>query len=393
MRDLSKRPDVADTSDSNDIVSTVASILPNITRVLIDADRIAAATTTISTQILAPTFRWKTFPLNVTESTLEILKTMSRIPEASKSWRKDVAEAFNDSRFFYTCSLTNVYDGWMPIIRQWTLLDKDRMTELLSRLSSPASAGIMFGVGASSARLEADRKAQLNLRRIAFLVLSADHDAFVINLSSLQEKLVDLMTATAASSPSSTTRAEVYMVFRSLVLKTSPVHLASLWPTISTELHEALSSLTLMQNSDKYSITCVLQAAKLLDILLVVTPEDFQLREWLFISDTIDAVYRPADWKPTALVDELSERLDAKAGTPQSALTPATNIQQGRQPLLTWDRIHDVRKESIVDRVLRPFLRQLSITIFESTYKMDAVNREACSKDLLQDLFDEMTLV
>ena len=393
MRDPLKRPDVADTSDSNDIVSTVASILPNITRVLVDADRITAATATISTQILVPTFRWKTFPRNVTESSLEILKAMSRIPEASKIWRKDVAEAFNDPKFFYTCSLTNVYDGWMPIIRQWALLDKDRMTDLLSRLSSPASAGIMFGVGASSARLEADQKAQLNLRRIAFLVLSADQDTFVINLGSIQEKLVDLMTATAASSPSSTTRAEIYMVFRSLVLKTSPVHLASLWPIISTELHEALSSLTLIHDSDKYSVTCVLQAAKLLDILLVTTPEDFQLREWLFISDTIDSVYRPAYWRPTALVDELSERLDAKAGTPQSAVTPATNTQQGRQPLLTWDRIHDVRKESIVDRILRPFLRQLSITVFESTYKMDAVNHEACSKDLLQDLFDETTLV
>jgi len=389
----SKWPDLRTISDPDDVVSITASILPNISRILVDTDRIIAATTTISTQILTPTLRWKAFPHNVTESTLEILKIMSKIPEASKIWRKDVAEAFSDSRFFYTSSLDLVHQGWMPILRQWVLLDKDRMTDLLSRLSSPTSAGIMFGVGASSARLEADRKAQLNLRRMALLILSADHDTFIINLGNLQEKLVDLMTATAASSPSSITRAEIYMVLRSLIQRVTPVHLASLWPIISTELHEALSSLSHMQANDRHSVTCALQAAKLLDVLLIIGPDDFQLREWLFISDTIDAVYRPADWKPIALVDELAEGLDAKAGTPQSATVPTVTAQQGRQPLLAWTAVHDVPKEKLVDQVLRPFLRQLSITTFENTYKMEAVDLQACSDDLIRDLFDETTLV
>ena len=318
---------------------------------------------------------------------------MSKIPEASKTWRKDVAEAFNDSRFFHTDSLDLIQKGWLPVLRQWVLIDKDRMADVLSRLTSPASAGIMFGVGASSARQEADRKAQLNLRRVALLILSADHDAFVVNLGSVQEKVVDLMTATAASSPSSTIRAEVYMVLRSLIQRITPVHLASLWPVISTELHEALSSLNPINKSNQYSSASVLQAAKLLDTLLMVAPDDFQLREWLFITDTIDAVYRPPDWRPKALVDELAEILDANAGTPQSAMTPTLGVQNGRQSLLKWDAIHDVPKEKLVDQVLRPFMRQLSITTFESTYQMESVDREACSIDLLRDLFDETTLV
>lgn len=388
-----KSPDPPSKNDSEDIVSIIASLLPNISKILVDRDRIAAATTTISTQVLTPTFRWKTFPHNVSQSTLEILKAMSRIPEASKVWRRDVTEAFNDPRFFHTTSLNLVERGWMPVFRQWVLLDKDRMADLLARLSSPASAGIMFGVGASSARLEADRKAQLNLRRVALLILSADHDTFVVNLSSLQEKLVDLMTATATSSPSSITRAEVYMVLRSLIQRITPVHLASLWPIISTELYEALSSLKSAYSDYKHNVTCVLQAAKLLDNLLLMSPDDFQLRVWLFISDTVDAVYRPADWRPVGLVDELAEALDTKAGTPQSAVAPFTNSQPGRQTLLAWDTIHGVPKENLVDQVLRPFLRQLSIATFESTYKMGAVDRIACANDLLQDIFDETTLV
>ena len=380
-------------SDPDDVISITASILPNISKILIDTDRIATATTTISTQILTPTLRWKTFPHNVTRSTLEILKGMSRVSEASKIWRKDVAELFNDSRFFFTDSLNLIQEGWMPVLRQWVLIDKDRLADILSRLSSPASAGIMFGVGASSARLEADRKAQLNLRRVALLILAADDDTFVTNLGSLQEKLMDLMSASAASSPSSMTRAEIYMVLRSLVQKSNPVHLASFWPIISTELHEALSSLLPLHSDDKYNITSVLQAAKLLDTLVLIAPDDFQLREWLFITDTIDAVYRLPNWKPTALVDQLAEGLDTKGGTPHSATATSVTVRKGRQPLLTWNAIHDVPKEHIMDRVLRPFLRQLSIISFESTYQMEALDREACSTDLLRDLFDETTLV
>lgn len=318
---------------------------------------------------------------------------MSRIPEAAKVWKKDVAEAFNDARFFYTGSLQLVKDGWVPVFRQWALIDKDRMLDLLSRLTAPASAGIMFGVGASSARLEADRRTQLNLRRVAFLILAADHDAFIVNLGSIQEKLVDLMTATAASSPSSTTRAEIYMVLRALILKVTHVHLASLWPIISAELYEALSSLSPTETHENHSILCVLQAAKLLDILLLLAPDDFQLREWLFVTDTIDAVYRPSGWRPVALVDGLAEGLDTRAGAPHSASMPFVNTQQGRRPLLTWQVVHGIPREKIIDRVLRPFLGQLSINTFESMYRMETADRRLCLDDLLHDIFDETTLV
>lgn len=387
-------PETSRLNDPEDVVRIIASILPNISKILVDTDRITAATLTISTQVLTPTFRWKTFPRNVTGNLLGIMRTMSRIPEASKSWRKDVAEAFNDPRFFHTNSLDLVWNGWMPILRQWTFLDKDRMPELLSRLSSPTSAGIMFGVGASSARLEADRKTQLNLRRIATLMLSADNDMFVVNIGGLQEKVVDLMTATAASSPSSITRSEVYMVLRALILKTSPVHLAPFWPIVNAELYDALSSLYPTETHDTYNISCVLQAAKLLDTLLTLAPDDFQLREWLFVTDTIDAVYRPSDWRPVALVDGLAETLDSRAGAPHSGINHLVGAQQGlRKPLLTCAVVGDIPMESMVDRVIRPFLRQLSINAFESTYRMEAPDRQACCDDLLHDLFDESTLV
>ena len=386
--------DVRKSAAPDDVVAIVARILPSVSKILIDTDRIAAATTTISTQILAPSFRWKSFPRNITISTLDILTVLSKIPEASKFWRRDAADAFNDSKFFHEDSLDIVENGWMPILRQWSLLDKERMSDLLSRLSSPTTAGIVFGVGASSARLDADRKAQLNLRRIAFLILSADNDSFISGLNGVRGKLDDLTTATVASSPSSTTRAEVYMVLRALILKNSPVHLAPFWPIVTSELRAALSSLNSTVAQGVYNPSSVLQAAKLLDTLLTLALEEFQLRTWIFITDNTDAVYRPLNWKPVALVDELSESLDFQAGEIHSAEIALTSTSNGkRTPLLTWNVVKDVAKEDLTDRVLRPFYRQLSILAYESTYRMEAPDRKACCRELLHDLFDASTLV
>ena len=327
-------------------------------------------------------------------SLLNLLQTMGRFPEASKSWRKDIGEVFNDSRFLAT-PLNLVESGWLPILRHWALIDKDRMSDLLSRLSSPTTAGIVFGVGASSARSEADRKTQLNLRRMAVLVLAAANDAFVASLTILQEKIVDLMTATAASSPSSTTRGEIYMVIRALVLKVSAVNLAPLWPIVTAELHDALASLFPDASFDSFNVDCVLQACKLLDTLLTIAPDDFQLQEWLFITDTVDAVYRPPHWEPVALADELAEGLNSTAGVTPPLSAPLGNTASGgkRKPLLTSSLVKGVKRDDLVESVLRPFLRQLSIYAFESTYSMESPDWKACFDDLLEDLFDDSTLV
>ena len=379
----------------DDIVRIVAGLLPELSRVLVDADRVAAASSIITLQILTPTFQSKSYPQNVIESTLDILLTMSRIPEASRSWRKVVADAFNDSRFFCLSSLSLAEQYWIPVLRQWILLDKDRLQDYLVRLNPPTAAGIMFGVGASSARVEADRKTQLTLRRTALLILAAADDFYITKFSVIQDKILELLTATAASSPSSATRAELYMLLRALVLKTSAVHMASFWPIISSELYDALSSLFQGEHSDTYNIYCIVQACKLLDTLVTLAPDEFQLREWLFITDTVDAVYRPLQWNPVGLVDELVEDLSTDAGSQDAALAPNTpSISQDvrRRPLLSFSDLKAVPKDEILARVVHPFFRQLSISAFESRYSMESPDLKACHDMLLGDLFADSTI-
>ncbi|KAK1143323.1 Endosome to Golgi transport protein [Aspergillus melleus] len=376
----------------DDMLSILSLSMPAFTTTLGDSDRINSAVSGISTNVIAPLLRSRLFPNNVNHSFMALLQHIAKAPAAAKIWKKDISDAFNDPRFFGS-QVDLVKDGWMNLLRQWVLADKDRLSELMARLPPPSTAGIMFGVGASAARLDADRKAQLNLRRIALLILCANNDYFVGELPGLLQKLEDLLGATISSSPSSNTRAEIFMVLRALTLKTSTNTLAPFWPIINTELQEAIAAIPLGLHQEVYNPCSLLQACKLLDTLLVLAPDDFQLLEWLYVTDTIDAIYPPDRWESTALADEISQGIGVRASpSPRTPTNPDETDNDPKKPGLTADWIRETAKDEIIERVLRPWFDQLSIHAFESTYSMGSPSLEVCQDDLLADLFNESTM-
>lgn len=395
-----------------DFVSILASVVPRLQLILADNERISTAATSISTSVTGPTIRAKTFPNNVDRSFLDLLYQLTKLPQGAKAWKKDVADALNDARFF-TMPIELVEARWTRILRQLAIADKDRMSDLLSRITAPTTAGIVFGVGATSARMEADRKTQLNLRRMALVILSSDEDTFVPSIRGLVEKLVELLTATPTSSPSSATRSEIFMVLRSLILKTSSMHLAPLWPIINSELQAAILSVVPTnrdggkedKEKEKYNIESVIQACKVLDTLVTLNPDDFQLHEWLFITDTIDAVYRPSSVAATSLSDEVAEALGSVSVSSSISIdshTQTSHIETsgdgGEIRSLRLDpmlraveedgrTLPELPKQVVAARVLRPFFGQLSMLAFEGVYGMGGVDKEGCERSLLRDLF------
>jgi hypothetical protein len=368
---------------ATDVVTILTSIVPRLSTILVENDRVLKVVSDISASVIGPTFRAKTFPDNVTRSTLDLLRELIKIAQGNKLLKKDIFDAFNDSKFFNT-PLTLLREAWLPILAQWAHSEKDRVPELLSRLSAPTTAGIMFGVGATSARQEADRKTQLTLRRIALLILASSEDAFTPNIPQILDKVVELLTASPASSPSSVTRADVIVLLRAIILKTSPVHLASLWPVVNGELTSALSSLLPeATNKEHYNNAGILQTCKLLDQLVVLDPDDFQLMEWLFITDTIDAVYKPAT-PPSilSLTDEINEVLSHSSSAPMGTAAVHNDdpgLEEPKRRLFLDPLIEALEREEdaavldmargeLINRVVRPFLGNLSMNAFEARY-------------------------
>ena len=383
------------------MLDILAAIVHRFNVILSENDKLANAATAILSNAISPIIHAKAFPENVGLAWFTLMHSLMKIPQASKIWRKEAADIFNHPRLF-SCPAALVAEGLMPVVRQWATNEKDKIPDTLARVAQPTSAGIMFGVGASAARIEADKKTQLCLRRAALLVLSLDNDSFANHHSSIQEKIIELLGASPASSPSSATRPELYMLLQAIILKTASVHLAPLWPPIISELQKCLgAALPRTKDYDTYNTLSLLQACKLLDLLLMIGPDDFQMHEWLFITDTIDAVYRPGQWEPVGLVDEIAEDLSSGGPTQsphaqQSPFMDAGNNRSGysKGPLLrARGKVAEMSKDDFVRSVLGPFFTQLSVHSFEATYSLAEPDLDVCKQALLEDLFDDGTIM
>lgn len=364
-------------------------------------ERITAASNTITTSFLSPGLRAKSFPETIDMDHLTLLLEIAKKTPTAKAWRKELSDVFNDARLLAS-PLQVMEDGWLPVFRQWGLRDRDRMADLLTRLTPPSTAGIMFGVGASAARLEADRKAQLNLRRTCLLLLGSPEDTWVAHLRDFDEKLVELSSATRSSSPSSAIKAELFMLCMALVLSLTPTHLAPLWPSINNILQAALTSLYPNHTSESdFTNLGLLQSCKLLDQLVALSPDDFQLHEWLYIADTVDAVYRPEDWTATSLSDQIADVLgpgDTEGGatavpTLSIAGHGARSLLLGNQSSMDKDDIKALPRDELARDILRPFLSQLSMHAYEGVYSMEVPDVKACRRRLLEDILDLSTIV
>lgn len=387
---------------ASDLVAVLTELVADLEAILETSERIAAVVNSISSSLVAPTMHSKSFPSNISRGFLNLLLELERMAPTAKMWKKEIGDGLNDPKLF-SSNVQLMETGWFPVLRQWTLRDKDRMPDLLARLTPPSSAGIMFGVGASAARLEADRRTQLNLRRICLLLLACPGDTWAFHLRDFDEKLEELWAATESSSPSSAIKAELFLLCRALVLSLDPVHLSPLWPGINQNLQAALATLMPGNHAARdFSNLGVLQGCKLLDQLVVLSPDEFQLHEWLYIADSVDAVYQPSGWSSSGLADLVAEMLRSDHIPDNEELGPqisTPHTSNGHRRLLLSEHTVDggdvkaLTRDDFAKLVAWPFLSQLSIHTYEGVYSMDPPDIQSCRQDLLHDILDLSTIV
>ncbi|KIW15580.1 hypothetical protein PV08_05628 [Exophiala spinifera] len=363
---------------SGNAIHILCECLPVIGSTLGDQDKLNNTLTGVAVHITGPALRSKLFPQSVNIDILRLILLMAKSQPTSKIWKKDVLDLFNDAKFFQSpASLAD--GGWFPLLRQAWLVDKGLMTDLVSKLTAPTTAGLVFGVGAAAARTEADKRTQLILRRIAVLLLAGEIDAFVSEIGQIVLRLEELLTATPSSSPSSATRGDIYLVLRAMVLSFSQMHLVSTWPIVDVELRDLFTN---VQSGEESTFTgySQVQGAKLLDLLLLLKLEEFQPHEWVFVTDTIDAIHPPQDFKSVAIADSLIPQ-----GGKDIEL-PSVAEDEARRP---WLGTELSRTQEDPTSLLRPFFKQLSIHAFEDTYSLEAIDLDACRADLVADLFTD----
>jgi len=73
---------------ADDVVGILSSIVPNLPKILVEPDRVLNAATAISTNVIGPALRSKSFPDTVSKTTLVLLQELSRLPNNQKTWKK-----------------------------------------------------------------------------------------------------------------------------------------------------------------------------------------------------------------------------------------------------------------------------------------------------------------
>lgn len=376
--DAGKTP-LALSARSENMLSVLVEALPHLGPLLSQYDRSNTVFTAIATNLVSPVIHARAFPQNLFGEHLEVIRLM---PTSTKTRKKDLLDAFNNPKFFQSPTEL-ASSGWLPLLKQLQMNDKTVVVESLNRIAPPAAAGIMLGIGAAAARTEADRKTQLELRRVATMILSADVDAALPYLPLISQKIEELLSATLESSPSLATRGDVYLLIRALLLKVGHVNLAPLWPVLDSEL-QGLCKDFLPGNESKYTSFSKLQGAKLLDLLLLMRPDEFQLHEWLFVTDTIDAIYPSSTTEVKSYADEIAPILSSTSEQIEIQSDPASRL---RKPWLSGD---ESRNPDDIDALLAGFFGHLSIRAFEDLYSLQALDYEACRQDLLADLFTDV---
>lgn len=159
-----------------------------------------------------------------------------------------------------------------------------------------------------------------------------------------------------------------------------------IWPNILSDLLRVFDDVSdAAINDDQHRLSILLAACKLLDLLLVLQTEDFQIHQWMFVTDTVDAVYPPVGWTPESLVDVLAESLGSHLVTtaPHSAekITSESSRRAARRPMLAESQ----RIQSIAE--LGPFLTNASITSFENTYQNLPVDWDYLDSTLENEIF------
>jgi len=225
----------------------------------------------------------------------------------------------------------------------------------------------------------------LNLRRLSYVILAGDKNQFLTQLPTIQEKLVDIFRS--VTSP--VVQSEVFICIRVLLCRLSPHNLTSFWPVIFTEMYRIFEqTMAVLPADGSEDLQLVLSACKCLDLLLVLQTEEFQIHQWVFITDTIDAVYRPNDWFPEAILDQLSEiarnlplAASETLNTENFVLQPDSRAI--RRPLLASLRQIDRMRDLV------SFFSNVSISTYESVYASAGnIDWEAVEKSILDDMFD-----
>ncbi|CAJ1061967.1 protein dopey-1 isoform X2 [Xyrichtys novacula] len=242
---------------------------------------------------------------------IQLLSSLSGYQYTRRAWKKEAFDLFMDHTFFQMDS--SCVSHWRAIIDHLMTHDKTTFRDLMTRVAVAQSSSVSLFTNRDA---ELEQRAML-LKRLAFTIYSSEVDQYQKYLPDIQERLVESLRLPQVP----ILHAQVFLFFRVLLLRMSPQHLTSLWPTMITELVQVFllmeqeltadedisrtsgpsvaglettysggNGFSTSYNSQRW-LNLYLSACKLLDLALALPPESlpqFQMYRWAFIPEASD---------------------------------------------------------------------------------------------------------
>ncbi|XP_036270723.1 protein dopey-1 isoform X14 [Pipistrellus kuhlii] len=242
---------------------------------------------------------------------VQLLSSLSGYQYTRRAWKREAFDLFMDPSFFQMDA--SCVNHWRAILDNLMTHDKTTFRDLMTRVAVAQSSSLNLFANRD---VELEQRAML-LKRLAFAIFSSEIDQYQKYLPDIQERLVESLRLPQVP----TLHSQVFLFFRVLLLRMSPQHLTSLWPTMITELVQVFllmeqeltadedisrtsgpsvaglettytggNGFSTSYNSQRW-LNLYLSACKFLDLALALPSENlpqFQMYRWAFIPEVSD---------------------------------------------------------------------------------------------------------
>ncbi|KAL7987933.1 hypothetical protein Chor_006852 [Crotalus horridus] len=242
---------------------------------------------------------------------VQLLSSLSGYQYTRRAWKKEAFDLFMDANFFQMDASS--VNHWRAIMDNLMTHDKTTFRDLMTRVAVAQSSSLNLFANRD---VELEQRAML-LKRLAFAIFSSEVDQYQKYLPDIQERLVESLRLPQVP----TLHSQVFLFFRVLLLRMSPQHLTSLWPTMITELVQVFllmeqeltadedisrtsgpsvaglettytggNGFSTSYNSQRW-LNLYLSACKFLDLALALPSDNlpqFQMYRWAFIPEASD---------------------------------------------------------------------------------------------------------
>lgn len=357
----------------DEVLRSLSFVLSDLELILSDQDKVTSTVNIVVSNLIVPQTKGK----RLNDISLQALSLLEMVGAQfpTKMWKLLVNDLFMNNSLFE--QNTTRINNWDKIFSIWISGEKGKVGDMISRIT-PAPSVSTSNLFVWNEGSEIDIKIN-TIKRLAYIILIQPDDYFVPIL----QDLFDRIKFSVSGSCPAKYKSEVTVLLRVITLKFSDLQLLPYWTFISYQLVTIFEIILTKPNKDLSTLlvdeaVLILYGCKLLDQLLLLGFDEFNLHEWIYVKNSPDIIDGTLKSKMVSIIDQIAMKYDLNffKDTPLRPEQPHENMK----PIL-----YGVKHINHITK-LRLFFDSLSLINYERMFSLFKVDRDSLLADALNDI-------